>query len=144
MKMPTFGSGPSGSKNGRNYSLLFTRFSSIDDNYLSRETRTGYFTRGQLAAHFRDRAADRDLQRRDVERGHVVLSAALVVVVDDILSHIIVRTGILYVRLPPSVVNHEHQHENCNIDQMSIAIQRILAVIDTSLLIIEESARYKI
>jgi len=119
MKMPTFGSGPSGSEKGRK--LLFTGFSSIDDNYLSRETqRTGYFTRGQLAAHFRDRAADRDLQRRDVERGHVVLSAALVVVVDDVLSHIIIRTGILYMRFPPSVVNHEHQHENCNRDSKDL------------------------
>lgn len=75
-------------------------------------TRTGYFTRRHLAAHFRNRATDRDLQGRDIEGSHIVLSATLVVIVDNILPHVVVRARILYVRLSSSVVDDEYQHEN--------------------------------
>lgn len=64
---------------------------------------------GQL----RHRPTDRDLQRRYVERRHVVLAAALIVVVDDVLAHVVVRSRILDVRLAPSIVHDEHQHQNC-------------------------------
>lgn len=81
-------------------------------------TCTGYFTRRYLAAHFRYRATNRDLQGRDIECGHVILSATLVIVVDNILPHVIVRARILYVSFSSSVVDDEYQHENWNIDKI--------------------------
>jgi hypothetical protein len=57
--------------------------------------------------------ADRYLQWGDVEGRHVVLSAALVVVVDDVLSHVIVRSGVLDVRLSTPAVHDKHQNQHC-------------------------------
>lgn len=113
MKTPTFGSGPSGSANSA--SVISLALAILPRSLHDREIqRTGYFTRWQLAAHLRYRTTDRDLQGRDIERGHVVLSATLVVVVDDVFPHVVIRAGVLYVRLSSSVVNDEYQHENCN------------------------------
>ena len=58
------------------------------------------------------RVGDRYLQRRDVKGGHVVLSAALVLVVDDVLPDVVVRAGVLDLRLAPPVVHHKHQHQD--------------------------------
>ena len=54
---------------------------------------------------------DGDLQRRDVEGRHVVLAAALVLVVDDVFPHVVVRVRVLDLRLAPPVVHHEHQDQ---------------------------------
>lgn len=61
---------------------------------------------------FRHWTTDGDLQWRDVEGGHVVLTAAFVVVIDDILSDIVIRAGVLDVGLPPSVVDDKHEDQN--------------------------------
>ena len=55
--------------------------------------------------------SDGDLQRGDVEGCHVVLAAALVLVVDDVFPHVIVRVRVLDLRLAPPVVHHEHQDQ---------------------------------
>ena len=60
------------------------------------------------------------MKRGDVERGHVILSAALVIVVDDVFSHVVVGPGILDVRLSSSVVDDKHQHENYDARRMSL------------------------
>ena len=57
---------------------------------------------------------DGDLQRRDVEGRHVVLAAALVLVVDDVLPDVVLGAGVLDLGLAPPVVHHEHQHQHCN------------------------------
>lgn len=69
-----------------------------------RLTHNRHFALRQL----RHRAADRYLQWRNVEGGHVVLAAALVIVVDDVLAHIVVRSRIFDVRLTPPIVDDEH------------------------------------
>lgn len=74
---------------------------------------TGYFTRWQLSTHFRYRTANRNLKGGDVERGHVIFSATLVVVVDDILSYVVVGPRILDVRFSSPVVHDEYQDEHC-------------------------------
>ena len=56
---------------------------------------------------------DRNLKRGDVEGRHVVLAAALVLVVDDVLADVVVRIGILDLGLAPSVVDDEHQDQDC-------------------------------
>lgn len=61
----------------------------------------------------RDRAADGNLERCDVEGRHVVLAAALVIVVDDILADIVIGAGVLYVRLVPAIVDDKDQDQGC-------------------------------
>ena len=73
---------------------------------------TGYFTRWQLPTHFRYRTANRNLKGGDVERGHVVFSATLVIIIDDILSYVVIGSGILDVRFSSPVIYHEYQDEN--------------------------------
>merc|ERR1719412_3218559 len=55
---------------------------------------------------------DGDLQRRDVEGRHVVLAAALVLVVDDVLPDVVLGAGVLDLGLAPPVVHHEQQHQH--------------------------------
>ena len=55
---------------------------------------------------------DGDLERRDVEGRHVVLAAALVLVVDDVFPHVVVRVRVLDLRLATPVVDHEHQDQH--------------------------------
>lgn len=70
--------------------------------YALRERLTWQFWR-----HCEIWSTDRDLQRGDVEGGHVVLAAALIIVVDDVLPDVVVRAGVLDVRLSAPVVHHE-------------------------------------
>ena len=55
---------------------------------------------------------DGDLKRGDVEGRHVVLAAALVLVVDDVLADVVVRVGILDLSFTPSVVDDEDQDQD--------------------------------
>ena len=64
-------------------------------------------------AHGQGRSADGNLQRRDVVGGHVVLAAALIFVVDDVLAHVVVGTGVAHGRLAPPAVHHVDQHHDC-------------------------------
>ena len=54
-----------------------------------------------------------DLQRSDVKSCHIVLSASLVLVVDYVFSHVVVRTRILDLSLSSPVVDNEDEHKNC-------------------------------
>lgn len=56
--------------------------------------------------------SDGDLQRGDVEGRHVVLAAALVLVVDDVLPHIVLGAGILDLGLSPPVVDNKDQDKD--------------------------------
>lgn len=63
--------------------------------------------------HLGHRSADRNLQRRNVERGHVILAATFVVVVNDVLAHIIIRARVFDVCLPSSIVDDKDEHQDC-------------------------------
>lgn len=56
--------------------------------------------------------SDGDLQRGDVECRHVVLAAALVLVVDDVLPHVVLGAGVLDLSLPPPVVDNKDQDQD--------------------------------
>ena len=56
--------------------------------------------------------SDGDLQRGDVEGCHVVLAAALVLVVDDVLPHVVLGAGVLDLSLPPPVVDNKDQDQD--------------------------------
>ena len=56
--------------------------------------------------------SDGDLQRGDVKGRHVVLAAALVLVVDDVLPHVILGAGVLDLSLAPPVVDNKHQDQD--------------------------------
>ena len=53
------------------------------------------------------------LEGGDVERRHIVLSAALVLVVDYVFSHVVVRARILDLSFSSPVVDNEDEHKNC-------------------------------
>ena len=53
------------------------------------------------------------LEGGDVECCHIILSAALILVVDYVFSHIVVWAGVLDLSLSSSVVNNKDQHQNC-------------------------------
>ena len=53
------------------------------------------------------------LEGRDVERRHIVLAAALVLVVDYVFSHVVVRARILDLSFSSPVVDNEDEHKNC-------------------------------
>ena len=74
-------------------------FNELTKNFLSRQ-----------AVVCEGGVCDGNLERRDVESSHVVLAAALVLVVDDVLPHIVLGPGVLYLRLPPPVVDNKHQN----------------------------------
>ena len=74
-------------------------FNELTKNFLSRQ-----------AVVCEGGVCDGNLERRDVESSHVVLAAALVLVVDDVLSHIVLGPGVLYLRLPPPIVDNKHQN----------------------------------
>lgn len=76
--------------------------------------RTLTHQRWHLALRQLRHRSDRDLQRRNVVRGHIVLAAPFIVVVDDVLPDVIIRARIFDVRLSPSVVHHKHQHQYCS------------------------------
>ena len=56
--------------------------------------------------------SDGDLQRGDVKGRHVVLAAALVLVVDDVLPHVVLGAGILDLGLSPPVVDNKDQDKD--------------------------------
>lgn len=53
-------------------------------------------------------STDGYLKRGDVEGRHVVFTTSFVVIVDDVLADIVIGSRVLDVRLPSSVVYHEH------------------------------------
>ena len=57
--------------------------------------------------------ADGDLQGRDVEGSHIILAAALIVVVDDVLPDVVVRVLLGVLALLLTVVHDEDQHQDC-------------------------------
>lgn len=61
--------------------------------------------------------ANRYLQGRNVEGCHIVLAATFIIVVNDILSHIIIWSGIFYVRLASTAVHDEHEHQDCGCEE---------------------------
>lgn len=126
--MPTFGSWPgpiviTGSVEKRNViktnnqsflqPTLCLKKQYILVNRVSK-TRTLTHYRHFAVRHLGHRTADWNLQRRDVECGHVILAATFVVVVNDVLAHIIVRSRVLNVRLAPSIVDDKNEHQNCS------------------------------
>ena len=54
------------------------------------------------------------LEGGDVECCHIILSAALILVVDYVFSHVVVWARVLDLSLSSSVVNNKDQHQNCN------------------------------
>ena len=52
---------------------------------------------------------DGDLERRDVKRGHVILAAALVLVINDILPNVVVGVRVFDLSFPTTVVYNEHK-----------------------------------
>ena len=74
-------------------------FNELTKNFLSRQ-----------AVVCEGGVCDGNLERRDVESSHVVLAAALVLVVDDVLPHSVRGPGVLYLRLPPPIVDNKHQN----------------------------------
>ena len=60
------------------------------------------------------------LEGGDVECCHIILSAALILVVDYVFSHVVVWARVLDLSLSPSVVNNKDEHQNCkNFVEMS-------------------------
>ena len=53
-----------------------------------------------------------DLQRSDVKSCHIVLSASLVLVVDDVFPDVVLGSGVFDLSLPPPVVHNEHQDQH--------------------------------
>ena len=75
--------------------------------------RGGYFRSRQRVMAKVGIGCHRDLERRDVERRHVVLTAALVLVVDDVLADVVVGVRVLDLGLATPVVHDEHKHQDC-------------------------------
>ena len=50
----------------------------------------------------------RNLQRSNVKSSHVIFSAALVLVIDDVFSDVIVRIGVLDLGLPATIVDDKY------------------------------------
>ena len=76
-------------------------FNELTKNFLSRQ-----------AVVCEGGVCDGNLERRDVKSSHVVLAAALVLVVDDVLPDVVLGAGVLDLRLAPPVVHHKHQHQD--------------------------------
>ena len=75
---------------------------------------TGDFAAFEVVAesHGESRSTDGDLQRRDVVGRHVIFATSFVFVVDDVLAHVIVGTGVADRRLATSAVHHVDQHHD--------------------------------
>lgn len=58
-------------------------------------------------------AANRYLQRGDIECSHIVFTATFIIIVDNILSYIIIRTRIFDMRLTSPIVYNKHKYQNC-------------------------------
>lgn len=79
------------------------------------------------------------MQWSDVEGRHVVLTAALVVVVDYILAHIVIRSRVLDVGLMPSIVHDKDQDEGCTLGVGGRERRRVL---EFSLIWAESNLRF--
>ncbi len=62
--------------------------------------------------HFMSRGSDWDLEGRDVKGRHVILTPALIIVVDNILTDVVIRARVLDLCLSPPVVNNEDEDQN--------------------------------
>lgn len=75
-------------------------------------THNWHFHGRQFRRHW---ATDWYLQWRYIKGGHIVLATSLIVIVDNILAHIIVGSGIFDVCLAASIVDHKYQNEYCEV-----------------------------
>lgn len=76
------------------------------------------FTDLELTRHFSrnviwERSANRNLKRCDIEGRHVVFATSFVIVIYNILTYVVVWTGVLDVSFPTSVVDHKYKHQYC-------------------------------
>ncbi|CAH2015093.1 unnamed protein product [Acanthoscelides obtectus] len=67
-------------------------------------------------SHLRHRNADGYLQRRNIKSCHVIFATSFVIIVDDVLSDVIIRSRVLDVSLSPAVVHHKDQNQDYKID----------------------------
>ena len=64
--------------------------------------------------------SDWDLERRDVERRHIVLASTFILVINYVLPNVVVRIGIFNLSFPSPVVNDEHENQDCLLEEKCI------------------------
>ena len=67
----------------------------------------------QFSRHFRHRAPNGYLQWCNIKCCHVILTTTLIIIINDVLTHIIIWSWVLDVCFTPTVVYHKYQNQDC-------------------------------
>ena len=86
---------------------------------------------GQFSRHFRHGAPNGYLQWCNIKCCHVILATTLIIIINDVLTHIIIWSWVFDVCFTPTVVYNKHQYQDCKKEKKEVMNTTAINLLET-------------